>query len=48
MDTVVALTVRRVLLFMLHVYMLRECESARVTAMSVWGWRRCGCGECRT
>ena len=26
-----------VLLFVLHVYMLRECEGARVTAMLVWG-----------
>ena len=27
-----------VLLFVLHVCMLRECEGARVTAMLVWLW----------
>ena len=27
----------RVLLFVLHVCMLRECEGARLTAMLVWG-----------
>ena len=37
MDTVVAVTVMRVLLFVLDVCMLRECEGARVTAMLVWG-----------
>ena len=37
MDAVVAVTVMRVPLFVLHVCMLRECESARVTAMLVWG-----------
>ena len=36
MDMVVAVTVIRVLLFVLHVCMLRECECARVTAMLVW------------
>ena len=35
MDAVVAVTVMRVLLFVLHVCMLRECEGARVTAMLV-------------
>ena len=40
-DAVVAVTVMRVLLFVLHVCMLRECEGARVTAMLVWGWMRC-------
>ena len=34
-DAVVAVTVIRVLLFVLHVCMLRECE--RVTAMLVCG-----------
>ena len=34
-DAVVAVNVMRVLLFVLHVCMLRECESARVTAMLV-------------
>ena len=34
---VVAVTVMRVLLFVLHVCMLRECEGAKVTAMLVWG-----------
>ena len=45
-DTVVAVTVMRVL-FVLHVCMLRECVGSRLTAMLVWGWMRCGCGECR-
>ena len=36
-DAVVAVTVMRVLLFVLHVCMLRECEGAMVTAMLVWG-----------
>ena len=35
MDAVVAVTVMRVLLFVLHVCMLRECEGARVTVMLV-------------
>ena len=43
-DAVVAVTVMHVVLFLLHVCMLRECDGARVTAMMVWG--RCGCGEC--
>ena len=34
-GVVVAVTVVRVLLFVLHVCMLRECEGARVTAMLV-------------
>ena len=34
-DAVVSATVMRVLLRVLHVCMLRECE--RVTAMLVWG-----------
>ena len=37
MDAVVAVTVMRVLLFVFHVFMLRECEGARVTTMLVWG-----------
>ena len=37
MDTVVAVTVMRVLLFVLRVCMLRECAGARVTAILVWG-----------
>ena len=43
----VAVTVMRVLLFLLHVCILEECEGARMMAMLVWEWRRCGCGECR-
>ena len=43
-DAVVAVTVMRVLLFVLHVCMLRECDGARVTKMLVWGM---DCGECR-
>ena len=34
---VLDVTVMRVLLFMLHECMLRECEGARVTEMLVWG-----------
>ena len=36
-DAVVAVTVMRVLLFVLHVCMLRECEGERLTAMLAWG-----------
>ena len=36
-DEVVAVTVMRVLLFVLHVCLLRECDSVRLTAMLVWG-----------
>ena len=36
-NAVVALTVMRVLLFVLHVCLLRECDGARLTAMLVWG-----------
>ena len=36
-EAVVAVTVMRVLLFVLHSCMLSECEGARVTAMLVWG-----------
>ena len=36
-DAVLAVTVMRVLLFVLHVCMLRGCDGARVTAMLVWG-----------
>ena len=36
-DTVVAVTVMRVLVCVCHVSMLRECDGARLTAMVVWG-----------
>ena len=36
-GAVVAVTVMRVLLFVLYVCMLRECEGTRLTAMLVWG-----------
>ena len=36
-DAVVGVTVMFVLLFVLHVCMLRECEGVRVTAILVWG-----------
>ena len=36
-DAVVTITVLRVLLFVLNVCMLRDCEGARVTTMLVWG-----------
>ena len=42
---VVDMTVMRVLLFVLHVCLLRECDGVRLTAMLVWGMDRCG--ECR-
>ena len=36
-DEVVAVTVMRVLLFVLHVCLLRYCDGVRLTAMLVWG-----------
>ena len=36
-DAVVAVTVMRVLLFVLHVCLLKECNVARLTEMLVWG-----------
>ena len=36
-NTMVAVTVMRVLLFVWHVCMQRESEGARVAAMLVWG-----------
>ena len=36
-DAVVAVTVMLVLLFVLHVCMLRECDGARLTAILLWG-----------
>ena len=44
-DAVVAVTVMRVLLFVLHVCLLRECDGVRFTAMLVLGWMRFD--ECR-
>ena len=35
-DEVVAVTVMCVLLFVLHVSLLRECDCVRLTAMLVW------------
>ena len=35
-DAVTDVTVMRVLLFVLHMCMLRECERARVTTMLMW------------
>ena len=35
-HVVVAVNVMHVLLFALHVCMLRECEGARLTEMLVW------------
>ena len=37
MDAVVSVPVMRVLLFMLHVCLLRECGGARLTAMQARG-----------
>ena len=36
-DVVDVVTVMRVLLFVLHVCLLIECDGARLTAMLVWG-----------
>ena len=36
-DAAVDVTVMRVLLFVLHVCLLRECNGARLTEMLVWG-----------
>ena len=36
-NAVVAVSVLHVLLFVVHVCVLRECEDARVTTMLVWG-----------
>ena len=36
-DSVVAVAVMCVLLFVLHVCILRECDDTRLTAMLVWG-----------
>ena len=41
----VSLTVMHVLLFVLHVCLLSECDGARLTVMLLWGWMRCGCVE---
>ena len=46
-DAVVAVTVMRVLLFVLHVCLLRECDGVRLTAMLVWGMEEVGCCQCR-
>ena len=35
-DAVVAVIVIHVLLFLLHVCMLRECDGARLTKILVW------------
>ena len=41
------MTVMRVLLFVLHVCMLREYDGARLAGNAgVVGWMRCDCGEC--
>ena len=37
-DAVVAVTEMRVLLFVFHVCMLRECYDVRLTEMLVWLW----------
>ena len=42
----VVVTVMHVMLFVLHVCVLRECEDAMVTEMMVYVRGRCGCGEC--
>ena len=47
MDAVVAVTGMLVLLFVLHMCLLRECDGARLTEMLVWGMDEVRCGECR-
>ena len=42
------MTVMHVLLFVLHVCVLRECEGARVMVMLVWVRWMCGCSELLT
>ena len=37
MDAVVAVTVMRVLLFVLHVCLLQECDGAMLMAILMWG-----------
>ena len=44
-SAVVVMTVMHVLLFVLHVCMLRECEGARLTQCWCGVRGRCGCGE---
>ena len=44
-DMVVAVTVLRVLLFVLHVCLLRECDGARLTAMLVWAMDEVSAGH---
>ena len=36
-SAVVAVTVMHVLLFVLYVFVLRECDGARVSELLVWG-----------
>ena len=36
-DEVVSVTVMRVLLFVLHVCLLKVCDGVRLTEMLVWG-----------
>ena len=45
-DAVVAVIVMRVLLFVLHVCLLTECDGARLTAILVWGMDEEWCGWC--
>ena len=45
-DAVVAVIVMRVLLFVVHVCMLTECDGARLAAMLLWGMDEVCC-ECR-
>ena len=45
-DTVVAVTVMCVLLFLLHVFLLRECDGVRLTPMLVWGMDEVWCVRC--
>ena len=42
---VVAVTVMHVLLFVLHVCLLRECDGERLMAMLVWGMDEVNAGQ---
>ena len=37
LDAMVVVTMMRLLLFVLHVSVVRECDDARVTAILAWG-----------
>ena len=44
-DALVAVAVMRVLLFVLHVCLLRDCDGVRLTVMLVWGMDEVSAGH---